>query len=75
MVLIKVESVKSMMDKIIEDNARTSSLGKVTKDAKAFWAARRSVDGDLKVRSRNFSAVSLDDLNCRTSSPVCKTFY
>ncbi|KIH58744.1 peptidase family C50 [Ancylostoma duodenale] len=44
----KVESVKSMMDKIIEDNTRTSSLGKVTKDAKAFWAARRSVDGDLK---------------------------
>ncbi|KAE9415767.1 hypothetical protein Angca_007654 [Angiostrongylus cantonensis] len=44
----KVESVKSMMDKIIEENTRTCNLGKTTKDAKAFWAARRAVDTDLK---------------------------
>ncbi|VDM51602.1 unnamed protein product [Angiostrongylus costaricensis] len=44
----KVESVKAMMDKIIEENTRTCNLGKTTKDAKAFWAARRAVDTDLK---------------------------
>ncbi|KAK6750897.1 hypothetical protein RB195_002706 [Necator americanus] len=44
----KVDLVKSLMDKIIDENARTSCLGKVTKDARAFWAARRAVDRDLK---------------------------
>ncbi|WKY07449.1 hypothetical protein Q1695_007139 [Nippostrongylus brasiliensis] len=44
----KVESVKSMMDNLIDENTRTCNLGKLTKDAKAFWAARRAVDAELK---------------------------
>ncbi|KAJ1369691.1 hypothetical protein KIN20_031219 [Parelaphostrongylus tenuis] len=44
----KVENVKAMMEKIIDENTRTCNLGKTTKDAKAFWAARRAVDADLK---------------------------
>ncbi|PIO68353.1 hypothetical protein TELCIR_09862 [Teladorsagia circumcincta] len=36
------------MDKLIEENSRTCSLGKVTNDAKAFWVARRTVDAELK---------------------------
>ncbi|KHJ99191.1 peptidase family C50 [Oesophagostomum dentatum] len=44
----KVESVVAMMEKIVEENAKTCSLGKVTNDAKAFWAARRAVNNDLK---------------------------
>ncbi|PIO64489.1 hypothetical protein TELCIR_13881, partial [Teladorsagia circumcincta] len=44
----KVEAVKAMMDKLIEENSRTCSLGKVTNDAKAFWVARRTVDAELK---------------------------
>ncbi|VDL80031.1 unnamed protein product [Nippostrongylus brasiliensis] len=43
-----VESVKSMMDNLIDENTRTCNLGKLTKDAKAFWAARRAVDAELK---------------------------
>ncbi|VDM73995.1 unnamed protein product, partial [Strongylus vulgaris] len=44
----KVEDIKSMMERIIDENTKTSSLGKVTKDAKAFWTARRAVDNNLK---------------------------
>ncbi|KAK6041449.1 hypothetical protein COOONC_21046 [Cooperia oncophora] len=44
----KVETVKAMMDKLIEENSRTCCLGKVTNDAKTFWAARRAVDAELK---------------------------
>ncbi|KAK5976593.1 hypothetical protein GCK32_017623, partial [Trichostrongylus colubriformis] len=44
----KVETVKAMMDKVIEENSRTCSMGKVTNDAKAFWVARRAVDSELK---------------------------
>ncbi|VDO31266.1 unnamed protein product [Haemonchus placei] len=44
----KVETVKALMEKLIEENSRTCCLGKVTQDAKTFWAARRAVDADLK---------------------------
>ncbi|VDO84886.1 unnamed protein product [Heligmosomoides polygyrus] len=44
----KVEAVKALMEKIIDENTRTCNLGKVTKDAKAFWTARRAVDTELR---------------------------
>uniref|UniRef100_A0A1I7XIX3 FERM domain-containing protein n=1 Tax=Heterorhabditis bacteriophora TaxID=37862 RepID=A0A1I7XIX3_HETBA len=45
----KVKAMCKKMDKILSANDETGYLGRNSKDAKAYWVARRNVDQQLKV--------------------------